>query len=211
MNKRLCIRGVTFAVAICLVAACSKESSQPEAVDTTLTEPERPVIPSPVVEYNLDDTLVFASPSECISGGTLSAVYDKLDAAMNNGASGATVKLDAFPNGLPVKAGSTTDNDGVLSAHAEIRFPAETKWNGLALSRIGTARYSPPESDSSYSRIITFLEKPEVVQTRLSALGFSAPLDPEYATLPDTYNSCGGSMYVETISGGSALHCGWGC
>jgi hypothetical protein len=68
---------------------------------------------------------------------------------------------------------------------------------------------APPEADSSYSRIITLREEPERLRSALNELGFDARISPGYAELED--EDCGGSMYVEAVSGGAALHCGWGC
>jgi len=167
--------------------------------------------PEPRQPVALDTTLKFLDSSLCIADGTLDKVYLKLDKAMETGGTGYTIKLDEFEKTLLVEALKKKDADGVETQSASVRFPGETSWHGLKLSRIKADWYLPPETDSSYSRSITFLESPERVQKVLSRLGFNALLYPDYSELPDTYNSCGGAMYIEAIPGGSSLNCGWGC
>ena len=168
-----------------------------------VSEPQQPVA--------LDNTLAFAKPSLCIAGGTLEKLYLKLDKAMASGGGGNNVTLDEFEAPLPVEASKKKDSGGMEKQSAYIRFPEATTWHSLTLSRIVAEWYLPPETDSSYSRSITFLESPQKVQKVLARLGFNAPLDPDYSELPDTYNGCGGAMYIEAIPGGSSLSCGWGC
>lgn len=175
-------------------------------------------IPTKVVEkppepkiVSLDSTLKFSSPSECIAEGTLEKVYLKLDKAMENGGGSYTVKLDEYEEALPVQARVEKDSEEIESRSASVRLPLGTTWHGLKLSRIKADWYLPPETDSSYSRSINFLQTPREVQNVLNGLGFNAPLDPDYSELPDTYNSCGGAMYIQKIPGGSSLSCGWGC
>lgn len=159
----------------------------------------------------LDGTLIFSSSSECIAGGTLEQIYRKLDMAMTSGSNNLRVVLDAYPEGLPIFATSSVTADGAKTAKAEVRFPAGATWKSLSLYGIATNQYLPPESDSVYGRMITFLETPQEVQRVLSSHGFNVKLHPEYTELPDTYNSCGGSMQIKAIQGGAALTCGWGC
>jgi hypothetical protein len=167
--------------------------------------------PEPAQTVALDATLQFASPSECIAKGTLERIYKKLDTAMDAGTVGFTVKLDEFTNPLPVTASNRTDEDGIFFAESSVRFPNDTTWNGLSLSRLKAEVIAPPESDSVYARAITFLDPPVKVQRVLNRLGFDIRMRPDYTALPDTYNSCGGSMQLEAIPGGSSLSCGWGC
>jgi hypothetical protein len=158
---------------------------------------------------DLNETLRFASPSECKAGDTLERIFAKFDTAMEKGSRGLLVQLDAFPNGLPVSAQSNTDHEGGHSASAEIKFPAGTTWHGLRLSRLTAERISPPESDSTYGRTLNFLEPASKVQKTLNAMGFDVKRAPDYVELAD--DVCGGSMQIVPLPGGSALTCGWGC
>lgn len=162
--------------------------------------------PQPVA---LDEALSFSSPPQCIAGDTLAKVYTKLDAAMEG--KSQTVTLDAFPDPLPAVGKSGKDADGATTADASIRFPPATYWHALRLSRVTASRYQPPESDSSYTRQLVFLDPPDKLLRALNRLGFQAVAQPGYSELPDTYNSCGGAMEVVAVPGGSALRCGWGC
>ena len=200
---------LTLAVTLAALGACSEERKQSDPVDTTLNDPEPTPVPKPVTRIALDDALAFSSTSECIAGDVLERIYAKLDTAMEKGADGIRIKLDAFPAGLPVTAKSTTDAEGAYAANAGVRFPEGAMWNGLKLSRITANRYVPPETDSSYWKRITFLETPQDVQRALVRAGFDAKLQPDYSELHD--QACGGSMAIEAISGGAALSCGWGC
>ena len=158
----------------------------------------------------LDGTLRFAAADQCKAGPVLEAVYKKLDAAMDLGSGkGVTVKLDAWDVPLGVWAKSVTDPGGMVSADAAVKFPAATTWHGLRLSRLLAQRISPAESDSSYTRSISFLEPADKVQKTLARLGFGAPREPDYAPLQD--EACGGSAQVVSLNGGSALTCSWGC
>jgi hypothetical protein len=189
----------------------SNSSKTGEKLPFQVAESVEPPKPAPPQTVALDATLQFSSPSECIAMGTLEKVYKKLDSAMDGDKAGLTVKLDAFANPLAVTASSHTDQDGIFFSESSVRFPNHTMWNGLRLSRLRAENITPPESDSVYSRFVTFLDPPEKVQEVLNRLGFAAKIRPEYTALPDTYNSCGGSMQIETMPGGSSLSCGWGC
>lgn len=187
------------------IAVTSPKSTKVSKIPTKVVEkPSEPRIVS------LDSTLKFSSPAECIAEGTLEKVYLKLDKAMQNGGA-FTVKLDEYNEVLPVQARVEKDSEGIESQSASVRFPSGTTWHGLKLSRITANWYLPPETDSSYSRSINFLQSPREVQNVLNRLGFNATLHPNYSELPDTYNSCGGSMSIQEIPGGSSLSCGWGC
>ena len=158
----------------------------------------------------LDGTLRFAAADQCKAGPVLEAVYKKLDAAMELGSGkGVTIKLDAWDVPLGVWAKSVTDPAGMVTADAAVKFPAATTWHGLRLSRLSAQRIAPPESDSSYTRSISFLEPADKVQKTLARLGFGAPREPDYAPLDD--GGCGGSVQVVSLNGGSALTCSWGC
>lgn len=175
-------------------------------------------IPAKVVEnppepitVALDSTLKFADPTECVAEGTLEKVYLKLDKAMENGGGSYTVKLDEYDETLPVYASVKKDSEGIESRSASVMLPTGTTWHGLKLSRITTEWFLPPDTDSSYSRTVNFLQSPQELQNVLNRLGFNAPLDPDYSELSDTYNSCGGGMSIRKIPGGSSLICSWGC
>ena len=158
----------------------------------------------------LDETLRFAAADQCQAGPGLEAIYKKLDAAMELGSGkGVTVKLDAWDVPLGVWAKSVTDQTGMVTQDAAVKFPAATTWHGLRLSRLTAQRVSPAESDSSYTRSISFLEPADKVQTTLARLGFGAPREPDYAALED--EACGGSAQVVSLNGGAALSCTWGC
>lgn len=164
----------------------------------------------PALPAALDETLTYASASNCKAGGTLEAIYTKLDSAAGLGSGkGMTVKLDAIGDPLELKVKNGTDADGTETRHAWLRFPEGTTWHGLKLSRLTTTSTIVPESDGGYARTITFLDQPDKVRATLSRLGFGAPRAPAYADLRD--DGCGGSMQITAISGGSALTCNWGC
>ena len=158
----------------------------------------------------LDGTLRFAAADHCQAGPVLEAIYKKLDAAMELGSGkGVTVKLDAWDVPLGVWAKSVTDQAGTTTQDAAVKFAAATTWHGLRLSRLTTHRVSPPDSDSSYARTISFLEPADKVQRTLARLGFGAPREPDFAPLED--EACGGAAQVVSLNGGSALTCSWGC
>lgn len=163
------------------------------------------------VPTDLSAALIFSVPSQCTAAGTLERVYAKLDSAMDSQSRSETVKLDEFAEAMKVSVEQSKDDEDVLTQAAEIKFNGEVIWNGLKLSRIKTRLFAPPESDSSYTRMITFREEPDTVRRALRGIGMGVPLDPGYAELNGNGNSCGGSMTIETISGGSALRCTWGC
>jgi hypothetical protein len=123
---------------------------------------------------------------------------------------GLTVTLDAFETPLQIAAKSGKDKDGAETANADVRFPAETSWHGLRLSRITASRLYPPESDGSDTRTFNFLEAPDKVRKTLARIGFGVPVAPDYAPI-DQGEGCGGSMQIEQRDGGSALVCTWGC
>lgn len=158
----------------------------------------------------LDGTLAFAGASECKAAGTLEAIYKKLGSAADLGSGkGITVRLDAFTDPLAIEVKNQTDPDGVETRHAWLRFPANTTWHGLKLSRVTSTSVIVPEADGSYTRTVNFAEQPDKVRTTLARLGFGAPRAPDYAELHD--EGCGGSMQVVAVTGGSALRCSWGC
>ena len=163
-----------------------------------------------VMPVALDGTLKYASAEQCTAGPVLEAIYKKLDAAMDLGSGkGVSVKLDAWDQPLGIWAKSITDAGGTTTKDAAIKFPEATTWHGLRLSRVTAHRVAPPESDSSYTRSISFLEPTEKVQKTLARLGFGAPREPEYSELQD--QGCGGSAQVVSLNGGAALSCSWGC
>ena len=188
--------------------AATAVSAFPDAEDREIVMPEPSITPKIV---DLNQALKFDSPSECIATGTLEKVYSKLDSAMVAGTSGLSVKLDEFDRPLPVDASSDTDFDGVKTAESSVRFPENTEWNGLKLSRIKAYRYIPPDTDSIYTRYIMFLDPPEKVIAVLDRLQFSAKMAPDFKELLGTYNSCGGAMQLKAVPGGSSLSCVWGC
>lgn len=158
----------------------------------------------------LDGSLAFAGASDCKAGGTLEAVYKKLDSAAELGSGkGITVRLDAFSDPLGIEVKNSTAADGTETRHAWLRFPADTSWHGLKLSRVTSTSLIVPESDGSYTRTIDFLDEPDKVRATLARLGFGAPRSPDYAELHD--DACGGSMQIVAVAGGAALSCSWGC
>lgn len=158
----------------------------------------------------LDGSLAFTAASDCKAGGTLEAIYKKLDSAADLGSGkGITVRLDAFPDPLGIEVKNNTDADGTETKFAWLRFPANTTWHGLKLSRVTSTSVIVPESDGSYTRTINFLDQPDKVRSTLARLGFGAPRAPDYAELHD--DACGGSMQILAVNGGSALSCSWGC
>ena len=163
-----------------------------------------------IMPVALDGTLKYASAEQCTAGPVLEAIYKKLDAAMDLGSGkGVSVKLDAWDQPLGIWAKSVTDPTGMVTQDGAVKFPEATTWHGLRLSRVTAHRVAPPESDSSYTRSISFLEPADKVQRTLTRLGFAAPREPDYAELQD--EGCGGSVQVISLNGGAALSCSWGC
>ncbi len=163
----------------------------------------------PPKSIELGNTLHFRVPRECVADGTLEKVYAKLDKTMEAPNLGLSVKLDEFARSLPVAGETKTDNDGARVANAYLRFPERTTWNSLKLSRAKVSIYAPPESDSTYTRSLTFQNTSSQVRAVLNKIGFSVPQSPSYSELHD--EACGGAMQIETIPGGASLSCGWGC
>lgn len=195
-------------------AVPDSELTQPAAVATpsavAAAEPSLAATEAPM-PVALDETLAFSSPSTCGAGDTLERVYKKLEAGMNLGSGrGLTVALDGFEVQLQIAAKSGKDKDGADTASADLRFPAETTWHGLKISRVTTSRYYPPETDGMDKRTINFLEPPEKVRRTLGRLGFNVPEEPDYKPIEEA-QGCGGAMQIEKLSGGSALVCTWGC
>lgn len=185
--------------------------SIPSVAELAIEATEEAVDAPSEVPTDLSSALTFSVPSQCKAGGTLEKVFTKLDSAMDSQSKSQTVKLDEFADALKVSVEQSKDADGMLKQAADIKFNGEVLWNGLKLSRIKTSLLAPPETDSSYTQMLTFREDPETVRRALRGIGMSVPLSPEYAELSDAENVCGGSMQIEAISGGSALSCGWGC
>ena len=163
--------------------------------------------PPPVA---LDGSLTFAAANNCQAAQTLETVYKKLDAAGELGSGrGMTVTLGGFEKPLAIEAKKTTDAEGIETRSASVRFPANTTWHGLKLSRLTTTTTIVPESDGGYTRTVNFVESPDKVLKTLSRLGFAAPKEPDYKELTD--DACGGSMAITSINGGATLSCSWGC
>lgn len=158
----------------------------------------------------LEGSLTFAAANQCTAAPTLEQIYKKLDAAGNLGSGrGMTVTLGSFETPMAIQASATTDKEGIETKDASIRFPENTTWHGLRISRLTSRTTIVPESDGGYERSMTFLESPDKVQRTLARLGFGAPKAPDYAELKD--EGCGGSMQVAAVAGGAALQCNWGC
>lgn len=191
------------------------ETNIPEAAETAksiaqdgLDGQSASAAPVPV---SLDETLAYASPSQCLAGEALERVYKKLVAGMDLGSGeGLTVTLDSFAAPLPVSAKSRKDQHGAEVAEAELLLPAGTTWHGLKVRGLSASRYYPPASDGQDARSFEFLEPAEKVQRTLAALGLNAPLAPEYKIMAKP-GSCDGTMQIETRGSGSALVCNWGC
>lgn len=163
--------------------------------------------PMPV---ELEGSLTFAAANQCTAAPTLEQIYKKLDAAGNLGSGrGMSVTLGSFETPLAIQAKANTDKEGIESKEASLRFPENTTWHGLRISRLTSLTTIVPESDGGYQRTMTFLESPDKVQRTLARLGFGAPKAPDYAELTD--EGCGGSMQVTAVAGGAALQCNWGC
>lgn len=175
------------------------------------TKPNANLVPEKVAltEKELNNTLRFGEPKECVAEGTLGKLYAKLDKATEAPGTPLSVKLDEFENPMSVFSEENTDADGARVASAYVRFPEQAVWNSLKLSRAKVNIYAPPESDSSYTRSLTFLNTPVQVQTALNRMGFAVPLSPRYSELHD--EGCGGAMQIEAVPGGASLSCGWGC
>lgn len=94
---------------------------------------------------------------------------------------------------------------------SSIRFPAETIWNGLRITRLSAKHGDFPDIDDFDSRSVNFAEPPSRLAARLRGLGYRVPVEPDYLNLSTSEDVCGGSMQITRVSGGSALVCSWGC
>jgi hypothetical protein len=183
----------------------------PAVAGATVEDPEELAETVAAEQADLSSSLTFSDPMNCTASGTLQKVFVKLDSAMDSQMKNQTVRLDELADALNVSVAQTKDGDGVLDQTADIKFDGEVIWNWLRLTRIKTHLVAPPDTDSSYSRLLFFREEPETVRRALASIGLHAPLEPAYAELNDGESVCGGAMSIKPVQGGSALVCGWGC
>jgi len=78
---------------------------------------------------------------------------------------------------MPIRSGSFGER---LTETKAVTMLFETFYN-----RLRSNGYLPSETDSSYSRSISFLESSPKVQKVLGRLGLNAPLHPDYSDLAD--------------------------
>lgn len=166
--------------------------------------------PSPLA---LEDDLRFSDPANCQASATTEALFNHVLTPPNGDIANISGKSIQVGSGrIEVKSVLTKtagDNEGETVFESVAHVPQPATWHGLRVSSITASLYIVPEADSTYTRQIRFPDDPDTARLALNKLGFNIPQSPEYADLHD--DSCGGSMQVVAISGGSALQCSWGC
>lgn len=168
---------------------------------------------APAPPLVLDDAIAFADPANCVAAPALDRVFDAMLPISDQ-------------TGLPLSASNVALGDvhmrpkvedvvhaddpvGTIAKLSSVRLPRESVWHDLRVSRLIVSYYAPPETDSSYSRSITFRASPDEVRSALAKSGFNPPSSGNYSTLTD--GACGGSMQVLPVTGGTELRCSWGC
>lgn len=226
-NKRNEIRrgariGFTTSVCISAIAGIGRyllaQQEQPP-VTKEVQSTERPSAPAmiepvklpPKPPPNLEDSLSFATPSNCQASAATEKLFNTILTPPNGDIRNIvsnSIRVGADRIRIDPKF-RKSEEDGYTLFESVADFPQPATWNGLKTLGVTASLYVVPESDSTYSRKVRFAEEPEALRVALNKLGFNVPQSPEYAELTD--NACGGSMQVVPIAGGSALQCSWGC
>lgn len=182
--------------------------------------PRKAVVPSSVAPpaahaSDLAATLRFANAGQCGFASTADALFEAMLPSKDNGDRAAAPKRVALGNlDLAVVASTESAEDvtpGGRRLKAYVRLPEGTRWNALKISRIVREHGDFPDTDDTDTRMLTFLNPAEDVQSALKNAGVSVPIAPRYREIDDSGGSCGGTMQVLPVTGGSALVCSWGC
>lgn len=176
-------------------------------------------VPGPVpsaaptaTHHDLSDALAFSDIGNCVLSPAAQRAVDALQSADRE--SGETRQADRLTLGgltLPatprVRDASAVVDGGRVFTN-EVRFPAESSWQGLRLGRLAIEYGDYPEIDKSLARGITFRESLARVRATLARLGASIPANGD-VVLED--GGCGGSMALSEVAGGIEWSCSWGC
>lgn len=176
--------------------------------------------PPPVVavsrtreSVDLTDTLRFADVKECKFTPSTERLFGSLQQLDDQGRpEGSAKQVTVGPLSLPIAREKVALKDGEPGSaryDASVRFPEGTNWQGLQLSRVMSRFHSYVESDSSTAKLLIFHDSSSAVRAALAKAGVSVPIAPAYRELHDA--TCGGSMSLVPMNGGTALQCGWGC
>ncbi len=164
---------------------------------------------------NLDNALQFTDAAQCRAGPELRRALDRMlvaDDATGSWRVGGPVTLAGLEGpltpGLEITR-STQDGLRMIEYKSTLQLPAGARWHGLRVSRLVVTHLDVDESDDQDQTDIDFAETPATVRRVLGEHGFDVPLAPAYRELDD--DACGGAMRIETIPGGAALSCGYGC
>jgi hypothetical protein len=161
----------------------------------------------------VDSFLEFKNPANCEAGPSLDKIFEKMLPVSSS--AGPVLRPSPVSIGslrlLPqVQDVATNDAEaGTVAKRVTVRFPAGTAWHDLLLGRLIVSYYAPPDTDSNYTRAITFLAPQDRVRSVLQAAGFKPPARGGYSELTD--ETCGGSMELIPVPGGTELRCSWGC
>ena len=208
-------------IMLSVISACSDGNTSQAAVDTTLPEvtPKKEetgrnssaeIGSISAKEYGKD--ILFENASMCVfDKATTDAMEKMLEWDWENLKASHASSVTIGAQRLPVRVKEETDQTFANSRIIEssVRFPDNSKWNGLELSRliVGVGYY--PESDGYNSRGISFLNSPTEVQDALGEQGIYLPIAPDYLSIDD--GGCGGSIQIQSLDGGAAVSCGFGC
>lgn len=223
-------RAVVVAVSVIAVAALGggaayyvlnqPESAGQEVQAKLIPQPDvaiaAPPIMSAIAEPSplaLEDDLRFSDPANCHASATTEALFNHVLTPPNGdiaNIASKTIRVGRDPIEVtPVLTKATGENEGERVFEGVANVPRPATWHGLRVRGIAASLYVVPEADSTYTRQIRFLDDADTAREALNKLGFNIPRSPEYAELHD--DSCGGSMQIVAITGGSALQCSWGC
>ena len=161
---------------------------------------------------NLDDAVTFDEPANCVAAPQLDKAYkDLLPFDENGGVSQPKPVVLGTAQLRPELIDFTRADDpaGTIRKLSSVRFPTGATWHGLRVARLISAYIAPPDTDSSYSRSITFRATQDEVRAVLANLNFNPPNTGGSSSLTD--QACGGQMEIVGIPGGTELKCSWGC
>lgn len=164
---------------------------------------------------DLARTLSFKNPGQCAFASATDTLFDTLLPRADDGDPAPSPARVTF-GGYDLKVASSVQSaddvsPGGRTLKASVRFPEGARWNALKMSRIAREHGDFPETDDTDTRILTFLNPAEDLQSALRNAGVSVPMAPKVRAIDDSGGSCGGTMQVLPVTGGSALICRWGC
>lgn len=182
------------------------------SLGTALNEQSNVVAEAPPPPLVFDEFVAFENPANCVAAPSLDQAFkNMLPVSTTTGRPETPRSVQLGDVQITPKVNdlvTAEDPPDTISTESSVRLPRGV-WHDLPVSRLIVRYYSPPETDSSYSRAITFRAPVEEVRAVLAKLGFNPPSPGSYSTLTD--DACGGSMQIVPVAGGSELRCSWGC